>query len=709
VIRRLLPVLLIASASLLHGAVVLPKISAPNSSATEEETVFSGGARLTYDDLLLLADEIHYSPKTQVAHAIGNVSMTRGTQRMLADELTYNLTDKTYTVKNVRAGTPPYYITGSSVEGSPASVVIHDATLTFSDPSVLTPTLKADALTYIPGNTVQTKNAQVGVGPFRPIPVPSYKQSVKDPIFSYMTARAGFSSKLGGYVELGLLAPVTPTLKLGGDLDIYTNRGVLVGPGMEYGFSEGNQTVRGKLTTGYINDHGDTKDLGTDVLKRPIAEDRGFVAWEHYQTIGEHLSLLGDVNYWSDSAVVRDFRPDQYKNVQNPDNFLEGTYTQDSYVISAFTRFQPNNYEAVQQRLPEVRFDGLPIELGSGIYHRFNASFAVLRDAEPTNAIVAGPTLTSDRLDAYYSLTRPFTPREWLSIKPVIGARFTYYDQAQAGRDNYSRMLGEIGFDAELHGNATYDYKNERWGIDGLRHEVTPYVSYRYIPEADKGQPYLPPIDRDTFSTYLQPLGLGDRRDIDTLKDTNTLRLGLDNALQTRDTHYGSRNLAELNLATDWSLDPQGAARFSAIQTQLLVTPAKWVQFDVFQNVTPDDMRLRELNMGVTFRDAKVWSLRLGSDYLEKTTYQSYATALPLPVNGIQQYTAELHYFLNEVYEAIGLLAYDAQRGEFTQQNYGLRQNIRNVWFISYLLAFSQGDTRESDVGFSVKIELAKF
>ena len=704
--RRLLPVLLIASAALLHGQVALPKITAPKTSVTESETVFTGGARLTYDNLLLLADEIHYNPKTQIAHAIGSVSMTRGTQRLLADEITYSLTDRTYTVKNVRAGTPPYYISGSSVEGGPEAIIIHDATLTFSDPSILTPTLTAKTLTYTPGESVKTNNAQVGVGPFRPIPVPSYKQSVKDPLFSYMTARAGFSSRLGVFTELGLLAPVTPSVKLGGDLGIYTKRGVLVGPGTEYKFSDDTQTVRGKLTTGYINDHG---TLGTDVLLKPIPEDRGFVSWEHYQTIGEHLSLLGDVNYWSDSAVVRDFRPDVYQKVQSPDNFLEGLYTGENHVVSVFTRFQPNNYQPVQQRLPEVRFDGLPIEIGSGIYHRFNASFAVLRDPDPTNAIIAGPTLTTDRLDTYYSLTRPFTPREWLALKPVVGARFTYYDQAQAGRDNYARLLGEIGFDAELHANATYDYKNERWDIDGLRHRVTPYVSYRYIPQADKGQTYIPPIDRTTFATYLQPLGLGDRRDIDTLKDTNTLRLGLDNLLQTRDKHYGSRNLADLNIATDWSFDPQGAARFSAIQTQLLVTPANWIQFDVYQNITPSDMRLRELNTGVTFRDAKVWSLRLGSDYLEKTTFLPYTGALPQPITGIQQYTAEMHYFLNEVYEAIGMVAYDAQSGDFTQQNYGLRQNIRNVWFISYLLAFSSGNTREGSVGFSVRAELAKF
>ena len=705
-IRRFLPVLLLAGAPLLHGAFALPKISAPHTSVTETETVFTGGARMTYENLLLLADEIHYNPKTQVAHAIGNVSLTRGAQRLLADDLTYNLTDRTYTVKDMRVGEYPFYGTGSAAEGGPTSLIIHNAMLAFSEPTPITPTLKANALTYTPGDTVKAQNGFIGLGSLPLIPVGNYSESIKDPLLAHMSVQAGFGSRLGAYLELGLMTPVTPSLKLGGDLGVYTNRGVLVGPGMEYGFADATQNIHGKLSTGYINDQG---KLGTDALLQPIPKDRGFVTWEHYQTIGDHVNLLGEVNYWSDSAVVRDFRPDAFAKVQNPDNFIEGNYTGDNYVVSAITRFQPNNYEAVQQRLPEIRFDGLPIELGSGFYHRFNASVAVLRDAEPDNSIIAGPTLTSDRIDAYYALTRPFTPNEWLSVKPVAGTRFTYYDQTQTARNNYARMLGELGFDAELHANATYDYKNTRWDIDGLRHAITPYVSYRYIPEADKGQPYIPPIDRSTFSTYLQPLGLGDRRDIDTLKATNVLRLGLDNILQTRDAHYGSRNLADLNVATDWNFDPQGAARFSDIQSQLVVTPANWIAFDAYQNVTADTMRLHELNTGVTFKVANVWSLRIGTDYLESGTYQSYAAALPTPINGIQEYTTELHYFLNEAYEAIVNVAYDARQKRFTQQTYAIRQNIRNLWFISYVISLTSGDTRQTSAGFGVNIDLARF
>lgn len=697
--RRLLPVLLIASATLLRGAISLPEITASRTDITDAGTVFTGNARLTYDGALLIADRISYDPKTQVARAVGHASLTRGTQRLLADELTYNLTDRSYTVKNMRLGQDPLYVSGSSLDGSTDKVVVHDATVTFSEPWAFAPTLRAGTVTYIPGSSVSGESARIGIGPITPIPVPIYDQSVNDPLISHMSARAGFSSRLGAYVELGLLAPFTPSVKLGGDLGVYTKRGVMFGPAGDYKFNSADQTIRGSLRSGYIQDGG---DRGTDILGDPVPQNRGFVSWDHYQTSGDHLTLLGDVNYWSDSEVMRDFREDEFRDVQTPDNFVEGYYTGDNYVVSAFTRFQPNDYHVVQRRLPEIRFDGLPVDAGSGVYHRVNASFAALEDH--SQSMLAD---TVNRVDAYYGLTRPFTPREWFSFKPVAGARVTYYDRALGGRDDYTRVLGEVGFDSDLQASSTYDFKSERWKIDGLRHLVKPYVSYRAIGDADRGQPYIPAIDRTAFSTYLQPLGLGDRRDIDTLGKSNTLRLGVDNALQTRDPVHGSRNLAELNVATDWRFDRNpGQDRFSAIQTELALTPIHWLRFDAYANVTPDDQTLRELNTGVTFQDAGVWSVRVGTDFLKS---DPTATLPAGGVVGIQEYSLDLRYFLNEAYEALIQLRYDSRLSRFSRQSLGLRQNIRNLWFIDYVLTFREGDSRAGSTGFSVNVELANF
>lgn len=700
VTSRFLPALFLASAPILSAAVPsLPEITAKHTEITDAGTVFSGDARLNYDGALLLADRIDYNPKTQLARASGHVSLTRGPQRLLADELTYNLEARTYSVKDMRVGQDPVFISGSGLEGGPDKIVVHDAVVSFTEPGFATPTLRASQITYIPGNTIDAKSARIGVGPVVPIPVPLYNQSVSDPLISHMSVRAGVSTNLGGELDLGLLAPFTRTVKLGGDLGLYTKRGVMFGPAGAYDFNDADNTIHGALKSGYIADDG---KRGIDIEGNPIPKDRGFVTWEHYQTSGDHLTFLGEVNYWSDSDVIRDFREREFRDLQTPDNFLEGYYTGGNYVVSAFTRFQPNNYHTVQRRLPEIRFDGLPVDAGAGIYHRINASIAALED----NSLPATAE-SVNRVDAYYGLTRPFTPREWLTLKPVAGTRFTYYDRANGGRDNYTRALGEVGFDADLQAGATYNYKNERWGIDGLRHLVKPYVSYRAIGNADQGRAYIPPVDRTAFSTYLQPLGLGDRRDIDTLAATNTLRLGLDNVLQTRDAAYGSRNLAELNLASDLRFDtPAGQDDFSAIQIELALTPVHWLRFDVYSNVTPEDMTLREINTGVTFQDPGVWSVRVGTDFLKG---DSSAAIPPGGVAAIQEYNLDVRYMINEAYQALARLRYDTELGSFSEQSFGLRQNIRNLWFIEYTLTFSRGNTRTGDVSFNVSLELARF
>ncbi|OYV02301.1 MAG: hypothetical protein CFE26_22260, partial [Verrucomicrobiales bacterium VVV1] len=149
-----------------------------------------------------------------------------------------------------------------------------------------------------------------------------------------------------------------------------------------------------------------------------------------------------------------------------------------------------------------------------------------LRERPPAGI---GPRLVSDRADAYYALTRPFTPREWLTVTPTAGTRVTHYANTTGATapGGYTRVLGEVGVDAALRASATYAYKNPQWKIDGLRHLVTPRLSYRYIPQGDLGRRFIPAIDRrEPLTSYLRPLGLGDQRSIDDLRATNTLRLG---------------------------------------------------------------------------------------------------------------------------------------------------------------------------------------
>ena len=125
--RRFLPVLFLTSATLFGAVPSLPEITARRTEITDAGTVFSGNARLDYDGAVLIADQISYDPEAQTARATGSVSLTRGSQRLLADELVYNLETRTYSVQDLRFGQAPLFVSGSSLEGAPGKIIIHDA------------------------------------------------------------------------------------------------------------------------------------------------------------------------------------------------------------------------------------------------------------------------------------------------------------------------------------------------------------------------------------------------------------------------------------------------------------------------------------------------------------------------------------------------------------------------------------------------------
>jgi LPS-assembly protein len=567
-----------------------------------------------------------------------------------------------------------------------------NAIFTLHEPNPYTPTIHADTLVYEPGKFVIADGTSIGVGPVRPLILPQLTQRLdKQSFLSYFSATVGYRSNLGPYAGLGLNLPVMPDVNLGGHLDYYSERGLLFGPSGNYAYNDGNQEVTGAFQGGFIDDRGDDAKRGTDILGNQVPHDRSYFEWQHQQNIDDKVTLMADVNYWKDSEIIREFYPAEFNTVQTPDNFLEADYAGQNYVISAFTRFRPNNFEQVQERLPEIRFDLMPIEVGGGMVERFSASAAVLRDNMPP----IGTILNSNRFDAFYGLERPIAPTNWFTFTPVTGGRLTYYNNSTGKKDNYLRTLGEVGFDADLRSSGTWDYKNDRWHIDGLRHLFIPKISYRYVPEAEQGQRYIPPIDSLTFSPYLQPLDLGDMRNIDQLHRTDTLRLELDNVFQTRDPHYGSRNLFSFNVAQDYHFSRDlGDKPLSQTQAEIGVTPVDWLQFNALEIALPQQGIQSELDTGFTIRDGEQRSFSFSNSFLH---------------GQIEQYNFQYRERLNEVYEVVETFTYDARLRRANQQVVDLRQNIRNTWIIHYEVALLNGDTRQGHFGLNLSVQLIKF
>lgn len=176
---------------------------------------------------------------------------------------------------------------------------------------------------------------------------------------------------------------------------------------------------------------------------------------------------------------------------------------------------------------------------------------------------------------------------------------------------------------------------------------------------------------------------------------TNTVRLELEQRLQTRDPNYGSRDLVALNLALDSRFDRNpGQSTLSSLHTELHLTPAPFLDFSAYQRVRPGDWRIEEFNSAVTVRSADRWSVQFANHYLGGT---------------IQEFIGGIAYRLNEVYEGYLQIHYDSRRDRFVEQTYGVRQTIANRWVVGYEISFFEGPRRESDFGFNLVLDAIRF
>lgn len=692
--RPLLRLILLLCLPLLRAAEPGAEISGDvldTSLGAGGDRVYRGNAVFRSGNLLVTADELRYVGSTETVVATGRVTFTRGETRLLAERLEYRRTDGWFSASNIRLGLPPYFAEAALAEGSREEITLRKARVSYGEPGPWQPTVTADVITLAPGKSLRTERAAAGIGQAQPITLPRLDHNIAQPLPITAELDAGFRRSLGAFADALLLLPLSKELRVGADVGLYTRRGLMAGPAARYESADDGETWRGNLRSGFIRDHGDRR---SDVLGRPIPIDRGYAEWSHRQRLTPDLTLNAQVNWWKDSDVLRDFRPDAYFPVQEPDSFIEAVHRGTDAITSLFLRVQPNDFHAVQRRLPELRFDLLPRAAGEGFYHTFSASLAVLRE----HPVAGGPVLGSDRLDAVYEIMRPVAPNDWFAFTPVAGGRFTHYLNPTGGArtaGSHTRWMGEAGFDAALRLSAVFDVKSPRWRVDGLRHLLTPRLGYRYLPASGAESPVIPRIDRESFSTYLPPLGLGAARHVDDLRAANTFRLSIDNTLQTRDPALGSRDLLIANLAADFRLRRRAGERdVSEIHAEVIAQPAEWLQADIYQSFAPQTRRLREFNTGLTLRDGREWSARLGSNFLR---------------GQLQDYTLHARRRIDERLSALLRLQYDSRRQRFNEQTYGVAHTLANTWIVTYSVSVFSGRRRESDFGFDVRVDAVRF
>ncbi|PWU04134.1 MAG: hypothetical protein C5B43_05025 [Verrucomicrobia bacterium] len=692
----------------------LPELSSNEPIECDEATqeiILRGDAELSSDKALIKADEIRLNNETFNTTASGNVKINMNDLRLLGDSIQYNVSTETLNSQKFRAGNSPNYISGNSASGTLNDLSIQNATLLLAEPDCFSPTLCTSCVEIknvhddnIPTQII-ARNVwfKVGCIPFFYLPYFSY--TIQDIPFQ-IVSQLGDSKEYGPFIRNMILFRATPCLSAGALIDFYRDRGFLIGPAFKFITNCKNKETFSDFKSGFIHDQGTKNELGKDSVGRRTPRSRNFIEWYHQQSFSENFQITGQLRRWSDSNALRDFRPKLFNNDNDPDNFVEAVYTGPNYFLTAFTRYSPNNFQDVPQRLPELNFQLLPTPIPfTRIYQTINARIAHLHSHSPRHLHRHDKkhknkrdNFTSDRLDIYYGLHTPFNYQDILTFTPTVGGQIDEYFYKNTSKGSYTRLRGQLGFDLQLNAFSQMDCTNGTWGINGLRHIVRPTLQYRFIPQHNSGRRLIPKIDRHIFTTNINPIDLNHQRDIDSAHAQHVARIGLENLLQTRSCNYGSRDLAYFNIYQDYYIkENRRHHHWSYLYSEFGLSPAYWINFSLYNRIDVRRPKLSELNTSLTLTDARFWTLNYTTSFLHKKAHSD---------ENRLQHNLKATWYLTPLTHISGEGTYDFKLHKITKETYAIFTQFCNAWGAELQLTHRRKAVRESkwEVGLVFKL-----
>ncbi len=670
------------------------------------KVVAKNNAKLSADSFEIIADEIIFNSKSGKASASGNVTISQENVRLLSDEISIDTKNNDFSAKYTRFAFAPLFaeIENVSTEArgkDDKKIKANDAIFYVGEPSFLSLNVKGSEFSYdSESDYVELKNAYLRLGDIPFFYVPYYGQYGLELPPIILQTRVGYNSDFGFKWQNTILYSGFGHVAPGMLFDVYSKRGVLVGPAANIDYKGGLITSTGELITGYINDQADSNILNSGLpAGQSLSRDRYFIDLKNIIRYDEKFQLTTVLNYWSDQYVMRDFRESIFDEDQMPDNFAEFSYTGETYNASVFTRFLPNSWEHTTQRLPEARIDIAPQRYDPfGIYYNFYASMGYYKE-KFEDAVFE--TRDDTRFDAYFGLSRPINISSFASFTPIAGARITHFNNTVGGGNSYWRAVGQLGFDAQLQAWGVWQIRSKTLGLDGLRHSLRPIMQYRYIPNAEDGKKRIQTIDNLHYDTHPSTLDLGLMRNVDDLYNTNTLRVGIENVFETRSGKYGSREVARLNFYQDFNFDKMPYITnhlrkysYSDFYIQASVSPAEWLNIANYTRINANNGDVAEVNSYIELHDADAWRVALGNIYLQSE---------------INQYYLHAELRLTENYRLIGRWHYDYENSRFTDQVYALWTRVGNSWAVEYRISLKEGSKRENSLSVGANVRFLTY
>ncbi|MBI2214585.1 MAG: LPS-assembly protein LptD [Acidobacteria bacterium] len=614
----------------------------------DEYAILEGNVVVEYQDVKLSADRVTVNIKTRDVDAQGNVVIDQGTNRLAAERAIFNLDSKIGTLFNARAAFEgSIFFSGSKIEKLDADTFrLTDGVFTSCDidnPAwsfrVSTGVVTIDDYARLKNLSFRAKKLPLFWTPYIVWP------TKRDRSRGFLIPKFGSSDRYGTHVGISYFIPHGEWADTTLQGDYYSEGFNALGIDTRYVPSEG---TAGRFQGQVVNDPDANLD-GSDSVKWRYT-------YKHTQDDlpGGFRGVI-DLTNFSDIEFFRRFDDDfEINTISNiySSAYLTKNAGEYSLNIKADRREQLiSSGSQIYEQLPSVQYRVYPNRLGaSSLYYSLESSAGYLRSNDADYF----------RGDIFPTLSLQLRTPLWLSVKPTILGRYTYYTQSL---DETSRKVVDESID-RTYGQGLLEIVGPSFskivsgnlgGFERFKHVIEPRVRFTHTTQVEN----LDQVIRfDTVDSPSLPL-VEDYVEY-SLVQRIIAKKGGEGAAAREILSFTVKQAA--SLAGPINPNSTNPTEFSPITFSLVSNPSQNVSFDASALVGNESRELEQSSLSVNLQGPRAYfALRWFATYQneQQTTFDSSQIQLRAGVPIVKDRLRGDVQF-----------SYDAEREDFLEQRY---------------------------------------
>ena len=600
----------------------------------------TGNVEITRGNNRLVADRVELNRATGEAIAQGKAVFFDGQDRLVGERIDFNLNTGTGVVYKGATFVPPYYrLSADRMDKLGDSVYsIRQGLFTTcegDDPdwSFKMGSAEADLESSISASGTSFLVKGVPVIPYVPFFAAALRRERQS---GFLFPEFGTNSRYGFLARTPLYWAINDSQDMTVAMDVYSKRGI--GADVEYRYSLSRDTK------GQLNAFGVNESFLDTRASQGIPENRGYVKLVHSWQPTPSLSVKIDSNVTSDDSIFKTYAyttADRVRQRADTNVFVTQRWETVNFVGRIYWYQDLTQARAVElQRAPELKLTSVrqPLPGVPGLLYEGQASF--------TNFIREIGT-AGVRADFHPRLYLPIPVGGLFTVTPYAGGRLTLYDREVVGQSTSNgpailndpvsiedtrstvrlRQQMEGGVLLETRASRVFNLPSGR-SIAALQHVIEPRANFIEIRGLNqKGNPQFEPGGGPTAG--IDP-GYEARTGIDAVNKANEVTYSITNRLNARTTSGANEEavrweLARMTLSQTYNFIPVSQP-FKDLMADVAVQPNEHFRISANARYNVYNLGLRDANgaFSAVFND---FSASVGPRFNEQQGFRFIQTA----------------------------------------------------------------------------------